>query len=71
MQRKIFIFGTMLPYTGLLYVDCMRYVYSGTICRLSVGCVWHVDRVSPAGCTLIRIAVTLEYEYRLFIAVIT
>jgi hypothetical protein len=27
--------------------------------------------VSPAGCTSIRITVTLGYEYRLFVAVIT
>jgi hypothetical protein len=26
------------------------------------GCVWLVGRVSPAGCTSIHIAVTLEYE---------
>jgi hypothetical protein len=26
---------------------------------------------SPAGCTSIRIVVTLGYEYRLFVAVIT
>jgi hypothetical protein len=28
-------------------------------------------RFSPAGCTSIRITVTLKYEYRLFVAVIT
>jgi hypothetical protein len=28
----------------------------------SVGCMWRVDQVSPAGCTLIQIAATLEYE---------
>jgi hypothetical protein len=28
-------------------------------------------RFSPAGCTLIRIPVTLRYDYRLFVAVIT
>jgi hypothetical protein len=31
----------------LLYVDCVRYVSSRTIRGLSVGCVWHVGRVSP------------------------
>jgi hypothetical protein len=28
-------------------------------------------QVFPAGCTSIRITVTLRYEYRLFVAVIT
>jgi hypothetical protein len=46
----------------LLCVDHMRYVWSGTILGLNVGCVWHVGWVSPAECTLIRIAVTLGYE---------
>jgi hypothetical protein len=31
----------------LLYVDHVRYVWSGTIRGLSVGCVWHVGRVFP------------------------
>jgi hypothetical protein len=39
----------------LLCIDRVRYVWSGTICGLSVGCVWHVGPVSPAGCTSIRI----------------
>jgi hypothetical protein len=46
-------------------------VWSGTIRESSVESVWRVDRVSPIGCTSIRIAVTLRYEYRLFVAVIT
>jgi hypothetical protein len=46
----------------LLCVDHMRYVWSGTIHGLSVGCVWRVGRVFPAGCTSIRIDATLRYE---------
>jgi hypothetical protein len=46
----------------LLCVDHVRYVWSRTIHRLSVGCVWRVGRVSPTGCTSIRIAATLGYE---------
>jgi hypothetical protein len=46
----------------LLYVDRVRYVWSGTIRGLSMGCVWRVGRVFPAGCTSIRIAATVEYE---------
>jgi hypothetical protein len=46
----------------LLCVDRMRYVWSGTICGLSVGCVWHVGLVSHAGCISIRIVTTLGYE---------
>jgi hypothetical protein len=34
-------------------------------------CACPVYQVSPAGCTLIRITVTLEYEYHLFMSVIT
>jgi hypothetical protein len=49
----------------------MRYVWSGTICGLIMGCVWRVGWVSLVGCTLIRIAVTLGYEYCLFVAVVT
>jgi hypothetical protein len=33
--------------------------------------VWHVDQVSPAGCTSIRIATTLRYEYHLFMVINT
>jgi hypothetical protein len=46
----------------LLYTYHMRYIWSGTIRGLSVGCVWHVSRVFLAGCTSIRIAATLGYE---------
>jgi hypothetical protein len=46
----------------LLCVDRVRYIWSGTIRRLSVGCMWRVGRVSPVGCTSIRIAATLGYE---------
>jgi hypothetical protein len=55
----------------LLCTDCMRYVWSETIRRLSMGCVWLVGRVSPVMCTSIWISATLGYEYRLFVAVIT
>jgi hypothetical protein len=41
------------------YVD-----WAWKVCGVLVG-------FSPAGCTSIRIVVTLEYEYRLFVAVIT
>jgi hypothetical protein len=46
----------------LLCVDCVRYVWSGTIRGLSVECMWRVGQVSPAGCTSIRITAILEYE---------
>jgi hypothetical protein len=46
----------------LLCNDCMRYVWSGTIRGLSVGCMWRVGQVSPTGCTSIQIAATLGYE---------
>jgi hypothetical protein len=46
----------------LLCIDRVKYIWSGTMRRLGVGCVWHVARVSPTGCTLIRITVTLGYE---------
>jgi hypothetical protein len=46
----------------LLYVDHVRYVWSRAICGPSLECVWRVDLIFPAGCTSIRIAVTLEYE---------
>jgi hypothetical protein len=46
----------------LLCANRMRYVWSRTIRRLSVGCMCRVGRVSPAGCTLIRIAATFGYE---------
>jgi hypothetical protein len=58
-------------YERLLCNDCVRYVWSRTIRRLSVGCVWCVSRVSPVWCTSIRIVATLGYEYRLFVAVLT
>jgi hypothetical protein len=44
-----------------LYVDHARYVWLRVIHRPSVECMWCVDRVSPVGCTLIRISVTLGY----------
>jgi hypothetical protein len=31
----------------LLYIDHVRYVWSWTICELSMECVWHVGRVFP------------------------
>jgi hypothetical protein len=46
----------------LLCVDYVRYIWSGTIHRLSVGYVWRVGQISPAEYTLIRITVTLGYE---------
>jgi hypothetical protein len=46
----------------LLCVGRVRYVWSGTIRGLRVGCVWHVGQVFPTGCTSIRIIVTLGYE---------
>jgi hypothetical protein len=55
----------------LLYMDHVRYVWSYTIHRLSMESVWCVGQVFPCRCTSIQIAVTLEYEYRLFVAVIT
>jgi hypothetical protein len=46
----------------LLYIDRMRYVWSGIIHGLSVGCVWHVSWVFTTGCISIQIIVTLGYE---------
>jgi hypothetical protein len=57
------IYPTLLTtHEKLLYTDYVRYVWSGTIRELSVGCVWCVGLVPPVGCTSIRITVTLEYE---------
>jgi hypothetical protein len=42
----------------LLYVDCVRYVWYGTISGLSMWCVCHVGWVFSARCTSIRIVVT-------------
>jgi hypothetical protein len=56
---------------SLLYVDHVRFVWSRTIHGLSVGYVWCVGRIFPAGCISIRIVVTLRYEYHLFVVVIT
>jgi hypothetical protein len=38
---------------------------------LSVESMWCVGQIFPAGCTSIRIAATLGYEYLLFVVVIT
>jgi hypothetical protein len=46
----------------LLCVDYVRYIWSGTIHRLSVGYVWRVGQISPAEYTSIWITVTLGYE---------
>jgi hypothetical protein len=46
-------------------------VWSGTICESSMESVCVLIGFSPVGCTSIRIAVTLGYEYRLFVTVIT
>jgi hypothetical protein len=54
-----------------LPTQTMGDVWPGTIHKSSMEIVWHIDRVFPCGCTSIRITVTLGYEYRLFVAVIT
>jgi hypothetical protein len=46
-------------------------VWSETIRESSMESVWCVDWISPVRCILIRITVTLGYEYRLFAAIIT
>jgi hypothetical protein len=46
----------------LLCVDRVRYVWLTVTHVLSVGSVWHVGQVSPAGCTSIRIIATVGYE---------
>jgi hypothetical protein len=43
----------LVTHERLLYVDHVRYVWSETIRRLSVGCVWCIGRVSLVGCTSI------------------
>jgi hypothetical protein len=48
-----------------------RDVWSETIRESSMESMWRVDQVFPTVCTSIRIVVTLRYEYRLFVAVIT
>jgi hypothetical protein len=45
----------------LLCANRVRYVWSAVICGLSVESVWRVGQCSVAGCTSIRIAVTLGY----------
>jgi hypothetical protein len=40
----------------LLCIDRMRYVWSGTILGLSMGCVWRVGWVFPIGCTSIQVS---------------
>jgi hypothetical protein len=45
-----------------LYTDHVRYVWLRAIRGPSMKCVWHVDQVSPVGCTSIRITATLGYE---------
>jgi hypothetical protein len=37
----------LASHEGLLYVDHMRYVWSWTIRRLSIGSVWRVGQVFP------------------------
>jgi hypothetical protein len=62
-SREQCIYPTLLMTRGrLLYVDHVRYVWSRTIRGLSVGCMWRVGQVFPAGCTSIQIVVTLGYE---------
>jgi hypothetical protein len=61
----------LMTHERLLYAVHVRYVWPRAIRGLSVECVWRVDQVSPTGCTLIRITVTLGYEYHLFVAVST
>jgi hypothetical protein len=34
----------------LLCIDRVRYVCSGAISGLSMGCMWHVGCLSPVGC---------------------
>jgi hypothetical protein len=41
-------------------VDHVRYVWLRAIRKSSMRCVWCVGLVSPVGCTLIRIIVTLD-----------
>jgi hypothetical protein len=57
-------------------VEHVRCVWLKVIREPSVESVWRVGRVFPYSvyievCTLIRIDVTLEYEYRFFVVVIT
>jgi hypothetical protein len=51
-----------ITHERLLCVDRVRYIWSGIIRGLSVGCTLLVGRVCTAGCTSIRIAATLGYE---------
>jgi hypothetical protein len=55
----------LMTHEMLLYADHVRDVWSRAIREPSVRCVWHVDRVSPTGCTSIRIAATFRYEWPL------
>jgi hypothetical protein len=57
------IYPTLLTTSeSLLYVDHMRYVWSRVICGQSVRSMWHVEHVSPVGCTFIQITASLGYE---------
>jgi hypothetical protein len=57
------LFNSVDDYAKGCYTRTVRDTYGrNVIHRLSVGCIWHVDQVSPAGCTSIQIVVTLGYE---------
>jgi hypothetical protein len=46
----------------LLCANHVRCIWSRTKRGLSMGSMWCVGQVSPAGCTSIRITATLRYE---------
>jgi hypothetical protein len=68
MDRSVGMLGLLsgalflMSYDHVAIHDCMRYVWSRAIRGSTVESMWCVDQVSPIGCTLIRIIVTLEYE---------
>jgi hypothetical protein len=64
------LFKSIDDYTkGLLFIDCMRYVWFGTIRRLRVGYMWCVGRVFPKGVHRFELLRFSDMSNRLFAAV--
>jgi hypothetical protein len=56
------VLGTLVSQEQRICPTRLTTMQKVAICGLFTGCVWHIDQVSPIGCTSIRIAATLEYE---------
>jgi hypothetical protein len=57
--------GALVSQEQMIFLTRLMTTQKVVIHGSSVGCVWRVELVSPVGCTLIRISVTLEYEQSL------